>query len=72
MKITETKSLGKMKTGKKLNWLQKLIIMLLYADDKKPVEGWRLKAMLFITINCWPWLRKSPHIRKFMKEVRFP
>jgi len=57
---------------KKLNWLQKLMLALLHANNQEPIEGeFRLKSMLFMAIQMFPRLRKSSVIRKFMKEVRF-
>jgi hypothetical protein len=55
---------------KKLNWLQKTIILLLGVDNK-PIKGRkRLEAMIFLIVKAWPFLNKSPYVRRFMKEVR--
>ena len=57
---------------KKLNWLQKIMLVLLNANNQEPIEsGTRFKFMLFLCIKNFPQLRKSSTIRKFMKEVRF-
>jgi len=55
---------------KRLNWLQKIMILVI-GSGNEPVKGtFRLLFMVWMVIKSCPLLRKSPYIREF--EEYFP